>query len=246
MRSSGGGSSSSFLTSQSYSCSYSDLACDYTLQVQQCWLTAHLASCGAFTAFSKCVLTLADEWLLRPFNAPHVEAHTVVVFWNSWAGLMRPHDATQTRVQHTVSTWRPEAVSRGDCVLEKHHKPCVNFLPCLAEQPNVLKCRIICIIFINFTLRSVRWAWPQLPNAWGSWSGPYRWCQWTRQSLSPQSGLGEGQPLWAVGSIQSKTYLLPWRSYLSTASLSESVRAVSSAINYSIHTSSSKSNGVFL
>lgn len=36
MRSSGGGSSSSFLTSQSYSCSYDDLACDYTLQVQQC------------------------------------------------------------------------------------------------------------------------------------------------------------------------------------------------------------------
>lgn len=135
--------------------------------------------------------------------------------------------------------------ARGsDRVLKNTTSPVLISCPVWQSSQTFLKSRIICIIFINFTLRNVRRAWPELPNAWGSWSGPYRWCQWTRQSLSPQSGLGEGQPLWAVGSIQSKTYLLPWRSYLSTASLW--VRSVSSAKNYSIHKSSSKSNGVFL
>lgn len=133
-----------------------------------------------------------------------------------WCVLTMPH---KQECNTQCPLGGPRQWAAATVYWEKHHKPCVNFLPCLAEQPNVLKSRIICIMFINFTLRSVRWAWPQLPDAWGSWSGPYRWCQWTRQSLSPQSGLGEGQPLWAVGSIQSKTYLLPWRSYLSTASL---------------------------
>lgn len=32
----------------------------------------------------------------------------------------------------------------------------------------------------------------QLLNKWGRWTWQHRWCQWTRQLLSPLGGLGEG------------------------------------------------------
>lgn len=147
---------------------------------------------------------------------------------------------------HTVH-WRGlRQWGRSHDALEKHHKPCVDSHPVWHSCPNVKEAG-----FFRFYFSIQSQKCTITPARAGGWlegvdvgraddvSGPGH--RYGRHRV----GLGEGQPLWAVGSIQRTTYLLPLHSCPSTASLGVSRRSATRR-NDRIGRASSKSNSAFL